>query len=331
MRINIFTEIELTSIRTTGIVTSYKGLKKGLIQEGVEVVVNAKNDYDILHVHSFGPLSLGKILREKKPVVITTHTVPDEISLLYRGGFMVESLFEKYLAFFYNQADLLICPSEFAKNRIKRMDVSSRIVVESNGIDVNKFFRSEEKRQRFRKLYNIKESEVVIGSVGIPSKRKGLDVVVKMAEQFADVKFFWIGENVYGRLLKDYTYLKQLYSQHPKNLVITGYVKDIQAAYSGMDIFLFPTMIETEGLVILEATCSELPIIASTVEGLSWIEDKKQCLKAKSIEEYIKAISTIIQHPQKGKELVKSAKELTVEKDMNTIIKKMINHYENIL
>lgn len=331
MKINIFTEIELTNIKTTGIVTGYKGLIEGLEKEGVEVVVNAKKDYDILHIHSFGPLSLVKAIREKKPVIFTTHTVPDEVSLLYRGGTYIQGLFEKYLTFVYNQADLLICPSEFAKNRVKKMGVKSKIVVESNGIHTYKFSRSQKKREIFRRDHNIKDKETVIGCVGIPSKRKGLDVVVDLAEQLPYVKFIWIGENVYGHLLKDYKYLEKLKNNHPKNLIITGYVDDIQAAYSGMDIFLFPTMIETEGLVILEATCSDLPIITSKVEGLSWVKDEEQCIKAETTDEYIEAITTLINHPEKAKKLVESAKRLTVEKNISVVIKRIIKLYESLL
>jgi len=331
MKINIFTEIELTKIKTTGIVTGYKGLMDGLKNEGVEVVVNAKDDYDILHVHSFGPLSLFKAIREKKPVVITTHTVPDEMSLLYRGGRYIQGLFEKYLTIVYNQADLLISPSEFARKRIEKMGVTSTIVVESNGIHTKRFSRSQKKRQSFRKKYNIDDNEPVIGCVGLPSKRKGLDVFVDLAHRLSDVKFLWIGENVYGRLMKDYRYLEQLKMNHPKNLIVTGFVDDIQAAYSGMDIFVFPTMIETEGLVILEATCSDLPLITSTVEGLNWVEDKTQCLKATTTEEYAKAISTLINHPEKAEKLVKSAKRLTVEKDITVVIKRIIKLYESLL
>ena len=331
MKINIFTEIELTNIKTTGIVTGYKGLIEGLEKEGVEVVLNAKKDYDILHIHSFGPLSLIKAIREKKPVVFTTHTVPDEMSLLYRGGTYIQGLFEKYLTFVYNQADLLICPSEFAKNRVKKMGVKSKSVVESNGIHTYKFNRSQKKRKIFRRDNNIKDNETVVGCVGIPSKRKGLDVVVDLAEQMPEVKFIWIGENVYGHLLKDYKYLEKLKMNHPKNLFITGYVDDIQAAYSGMDIFLFPTMIETEGLVILEATCSDLPIITSKVAGLNWVKDEEQCIKAETTNEYIEAITTLINHPEKAKKLVESAKNLTVEKNISVVIKRIIKLYESLL
>jgi len=331
MKINIFTELELTNIKSTGIVTSYKGLKEGLESENIKVTINEKDGYDILHIHSFGPLSLIKAIREKKPVVITTHTVPDEIPLLYRGGKYFEGLFEKYLTFMYNQADLLISPSEFTKSRVKNIGVKSKIVAESNGINVNKFHKSEEKREQFRKKYGIKKNETLIGCVGLPSKRKGLDIVEKVAKKLPDVKFIWIGENVYGRLLKDYKYLEKLKMKHPENLIIAGYVDDIQAAYSGMDIFIFPTMIETEGLVILEAVCSDLPLITSKIDGLYWVKDKDQCLKADSIEEYVNAINMLINNPKKVKDLVTSSKKLIDEKNMSVVIKRIIKLYETLL
>jgi 1,2-diacylglycerol-3-alpha-glucose alpha-1,2-glucosyltransferase len=268
---------------------------------------------------------------DKKPVVITTHTVPDEMSLLYRGGKYIQGLFEKYLTFMYNQADLLISPSEFAKKRIQKMGVISTIVVESNGILTSRFGRSEKKRDLFRKNFKIHEKETVVGCVGLPSKRKGLDVFVDLAYQLPDVKFLWIGENVYGRIMKDYRYLDNLKINHPKNLFITGFVDDIQAAYSGMDIFVFPTMIETEGLVILEATCSDIPLIISNVEGLNWVKDKTQCLKATTTEDYAQAIRSLIEHPEKAEQLVKSAKRLLVEKDITVVIKRIIRLYESLL
>jgi len=331
MKVNIFTELELTNIKSTGIVTSYKGLKEGLESENIKVTINEKDGYDILHIHSFGPLSLIKAIREKKPVVITTHTVPDEIPLLYRGGKYFEGLFEKYLTFMYNQADLLISPSEFTKSRVKNIGVKSKIVAESNGINVNKFHKSEEKREQFRKKYGIKKDETLVGCVGLPSKRKGLDIVEKVAKKLPDVKFIWIGENVYGRLLKDYKYLEGLKKKHPENLIIAGYVDDIQAAYSGMDIFIFPTMIETEGLVVLEAVCSDLPLITSKIDGLYWVKDKDQCLKADSIEEYVNAINMLINNPKKVKDLVTSSKKLIDEKNMSVVIKRIIKLYETLL
>ncbi|MEF8879269.1 MAG: glycosyltransferase family 4 protein [Candidatus Thermoplasmatota archaeon] len=330
MKVNIFTEAELAKIKTTGIVTSYRSLKEGLEKNGVEVSINKKSGYDILHVHSFGPLSMLKAMREKKPVVMTTHTVPDEISLLYRGGKYIQNIFEKYLRSVYNQADVLISPSVFAKNRLKESGVKTKIIVESNGIKKEKYTRSNKKRKKFREKYRIKEDETVIGCVGLPSKRKGLDVFKRVAEKHADKKFIWIGENIYNKFLKDYKYLKKIKENPPRNLILTGFVDDIQAAYSAMDIFMLPTMIETEGLVVLEAISSDLPVITSQVEGLNWIKEKKQCLKASTVEEYTEAIDEILENPSETKRMIDDSKKLLSQKDIEKVIPRIIDIYENL-
>ncbi|HEC81014.1 MAG TPA: glycosyltransferase [Thermoplasmatales archaeon] len=331
MKVNIFTEAEMLRLRTTGIVTSYRGLKKALEDEGVEVTVNKRKGYDVLHVHSFGPVSLFKVLREEKPVVITTHTVPDEMSLLYRGGVYVQGLFEKYLGFLYNKGDLLISPSVFAKNRVRRMGVKSRIVVESNGIHTEKFSRSLEKRKQLRNFLGFSDDDFVVGCVGLPSKRKGLDVFVEVTKRLPELKFMWVGENIYGRLLRDYGYLEWLKKNHPENLVLTGYVDDIQAAYSSMDLFMFPTMIETEGLVVLEAACCDLPIVTSRVEGLSWLEEGKHCLKAEDVDEYVEAVGWLMENPGETKRLMVNVKKLARERDIKQVVKKIIGLYEELL
>lgn len=331
MKVNIFSEAELAEIKTTGIVTSYKSLKEGLEKQGINVSINKKNGYDILHIHSFGPISLFKALREKKPVVMTTHTVPEEISLLYRGGHYIQKPFEKYLINVYNQADLLLSPSKFAKKRLKQLGVKTRIKVESNGIKKEKFTKSSEKRKKFRKKYDIKENEKVIGSVGLPSKRKGLDIFQKVSKKHPDKKFIWIGENIYNKFLKDYKYLKKLKEKSQENLILTGFVEDIQAAYSAMDIFMLPTMIETEGLVVLEAISSDLPVITSQVGGLNWIEEKKQCLKASTIDEYSEAIKNILKNPEETEEMIENSKQLLEKKDIDKVINRIIETYRELL
>ncbi|MDG6217895.1 MAG: glycosyltransferase family 4 protein [Candidatus Thermoplasmatota archaeon] len=331
MKINIFTEAELAGIKTTGIVTSYKTLKEGLEKQKIEVSVNKKNGYDLLHVHSFGPLSLLKAMREKKPVVMTTHTVPEEISILYWGGRYIQKIFDKYLIYVYNQSDMLISPSNFAKTRLQELGVKSKIVVESNGIKKGNFSKSKEKRKIFREKFDIGEDEVVIGCVGLPSKRKGLDVFHEVSKKHPDKKFIWIGENIYNKLLKDYKYLKILEENSNDNFILTGFVDDIQAAYSAMDIFMLPTMIETEGLVVLEAISSDLPVITSKVQGLDWIKEKNHCLKASNIQEYTEAINDLLENPEKTKKMIEKSKDLLSKKDINQVIPRIIELYKTLI
>ncbi|MDY6778220.1 MAG: glycosyltransferase family 4 protein [Candidatus Nanohaloarchaea archaeon] len=295
MKVNFFTEAAMVGIKTTGLVTAYKNLIDPLESRGVDVEVNAIDDYDVLHIHSFGPVSILKAAREDRPVVISTHTVPEEFRYLYRGGRLTVPLVERYLASVYSRADLLLSPSKFARDRVREMGVDTPVRVQSNGIDPDKYQYSEEKRERFRERHGIGSDETVIGSVGLLSKRKGLDTFVRMAEQFPDITFVWAGTNVYGSLLRDHSYVERLKRDHPDNLILPGYVDDIEEAYSAMDLFLFPTRIETEGLVALEAASVGIPVIASRVEGLDWMEEGTHCLKAGSEDEFVEEIERVVE------------------------------------
>lgn len=331
MKINFYTETELINMDSTGLVTAYKELREALEKRGIDTVVNAKNDYDLIHIHSFGFLSLYRVLKDEKPVAITTHTVPDEMSLLYRGGWIIESLVKRYLRFFYNQADLLISPSEFARERVKEIGVEKDPVVISNGIDPEKYSYSQEKEEKFREKHGYSEDETIIGCVGLTSKRKGLEKFAETAEKLPGKKFVWVGKNEYGRLLKDYRYLKKLERDRPENMEMTGFVEDIQAAYSAFDIFLFPTKIETEGLVVLEAASADLPVITSNIEGLNWLEDGENCLKGSDPEEYAEKINELEGEPELREKMIEGGKKVLERKKFSNVAEKITGKYREVI
>ena len=48
-----------------------------------------------------------------------------------------------------------------------------------------------------------------------------------------------------------------------RNIVFCGIQRDMQACYSGFDLFLFPSLFEGISIALLEAQANGLPIIAS--------------------------------------------------------------------
>lgn len=53
--------------------------------------------------------------------------------------------------------------------------------------------------------------------------------------------------------------------QKPKNVLFTGFVRDIAEAYCAADVFFMPTFAETFGLAVLEAQSCGLPVIARNI------------------------------------------------------------------
>lgn len=330
MRVNILTETELVGLETTGIVTAYRQLIEPLREQGVDVVVNAE-EYDILHVHSFGPLALYRAMREDCPVVITAHSVPEEFRYLYHGGRILSWFARPYLRTVYRQADRLLAPSPFAKQRLRQIGVETPCVVQSNGVDPADYVPAPAKGRSFRDSYGIGQEETVVGCVGLLSKRKGLDRFIQVAEAMPDHTFVWVGENVYGRLLKDHRYVKRLQRDTPENVVLTGYVEDIRAAYSSMDAFLFPTRIETEGMVALEATCAGLPLVVSDIPGLSWLDDGMHCLKADSIEQFQQHITSVVSGGEHREQMVENAQNLVADRTIDRVAAQLAEHYRDLL
>ncbi len=331
MKVNIVTEAPYAGLSTTGIVTAYRELRDALEERGVDTVVNGTGDYDVMHVHSFGPLARYRMWRTDRPVVVTSHTVPEEFRHLYRGGRFAVPLVSRWLARVYGAADLVLSPSRFAKRRVRELGVDGPVRVQSNGIDPSGFAHDSGKAAAFRETHDIDPDATVVGSVGLLSARKGLDTFVDVARAMPDTTFVWAGTNVYGHLLKDYRAVQHLKRDAPDNVHLPGYVDDIQAAYSAMDIFLFPTVIETEGLVALEATAADIPLVTSTVSGLDWLEDGTHCRKADTVPGYVEAVRAIRDGDVDGDELVANASELVAERDLDHVADQVIQHYEDVI
>jgi 1,2-diacylglycerol-3-alpha-glucose alpha-1,2-glucosyltransferase len=89
------------------------------------------------------------------------------------------------------------------------------------------------------------------------------------------------------------------------NLIMPGYVKDIIAAYSGGDIFCFPSYYEGEGIAILEAMSCGLPIILRDLPSYEGrLINGENCLKARDNNEFIEKIYYLIITLRKVKELL---------------------------
>ena len=106
--VNFITETVLVGMNTTGIVEAWKNLKESLEKERVNVDINGNGRYDLIHIHSYGPYAYLKMKNFRGPKVITSHMLPSEMKMLFKGASIFNSFFEKYMKTFYNSADFMI-------------------------------------------------------------------------------------------------------------------------------------------------------------------------------------------------------------------------------
>ena len=169
------------------------------------------------------------------------------------------------------------------------------MVALSNGIDLAAYQRSEEGAKRFRDAYCLASSRKVVLGVGHYIERKGILDFVEMAKRYPQYDFIWFGST--PSALIPAKIRKAVRTQLP-NLQFPGFVgkEELMDAYSGSDLFFFPTLEETEGIVMLEAMAMETPVLTRDIpvyEG--WLEHGRTVYKGRGQEDFARLLPDILE------------------------------------
>ena len=162
----------------------------------------------------------------------------------------------------------------------------------NNAIDLDKFKYDEKLRKEKRKELNIKEDTLVIGHVGRFVEQKNhrflIDIFNEVHKQNKNSILLLIGQ---GPLMEEM-------KEKVDSLGISDSVKflsqreDVSELYNAMDLFLFPSLYEGLGMVLIEAQANGLPCVASTeVPAIAKVTEKLTFMNLESgVEIWIKAI-----------------------------------------
>lgn len=312
----------------TGLLSSYKNQKVMLERMGIEFVEKWEDDCDILQINTPWLKSLFMMKKAKrmgKPVVVWAHVTAEDIRGVFRFSSVFSPIMKWYLKYAYNQADLIFCPSEYTRKLIIAYGISGdKVVAQSNGVDLKKFYKSDEKREAGRKEYKL--SKIVVGTVALVIPRKGTHTFLALAKKLQDIDFIWVGKIYSGALVE------ALPKEIPSNVQFTGYAQDILAAFNSFDIFIFPSYEENQGMVILEAAAIGLPILVRDIpvyEG--WLVHGENCLKAKTEEEFLKYTTELRDNKELREKLGKNALKLAEENSIETLSTKLQSTYNKLL
>lgn len=167
--------------------------------------------------------------------------------------------------------DRIIVPSlSLRKWLIEDVKVAAeRIVYIPNGCDTAVFCPG--RMPQIRKGFGIKDSDIVLGTVGSLKKLKGQDVLL---EAFSGIKETGLKLMIVG----DGPDKERLASMAEKmglsgKILLTGSVIKPADIYKSIDIFVLPSLSENSPNCLLEAMATGLPIVATDVGDVSCILD----------------------------------------------------------
>ncbi len=331
MIVNLFSETEY-GFKIGGVNSAYKNIKEMLNgRKEIKLLINDfKNKEDLVHFQTIGPVSLMK-MKTKAPKVISSYITSND----FNNETILGNKFVKFMNWYtkklYNKADLIISMTEFNRKDLIKDGIKKPIIKINIPINTEKFQFNLKKREIFRKRFNIKNDELVIFGVGRFDLDKDVITFIETAKKFKNYKFVWVGENRSFLGTKKLAFLsKKIDVKIPDNMIKTGYIEDVTEAFSGGDIFFFPSLFENQGLVVGEAQAAGRPVIVRDLPAYEWVNED-ECFKAKRNEDFFDAIKKLAEsetlRKDYGRRSLRSVKRLA----MDYLYKDYLNAYIGVV
>lgn len=288
-----------------------------------------KGEYHIIHGHIGSTAAIYLQIAKKNGLFTIAHSHNTKSvfsigSLLYR----MMSFPTRYIAdYFFG------CSDEAGIDRFgKRVVNSNRYKTFHNAIDTKLFKFDYLVRNQVRDELGIMPDEVVIGHIGRFEKQKNHDFLIDIfgccKERNPNCKLLLVGDG----LLREYCERKIKRLHLDQSVIFTGVRSDVYRLVQAMDVFVFPSLFEGLGIVLIESQASGLLCVISDKVAKESILNKQLvsvCNLSDSPDVWAKRIFQTINTDrygcwrlvaEKGYDVFKTANEL--EKFYYEIVKK---------
>ncbi|RRV08426.1 glycosyltransferase family 1 protein [Pseudomonas sp. v388] len=215
---------------------------------------------DVLYIATEGPLGLSALRAAKRlgiAVVSGFHTNFPQYTQQYGMGFITR-LVTHYLRWFHNRSRVTLVPSVSQKMELERRGFE-RIELLSRGVD-SQLFHPAKRSQSLRESWGLQADDIAVLHVGrlAPEKNLGL-----LQTAFEALQTGYPQRNLQLVIVGDGPQRAAMEQQMPEAVFCgTRRGEDLAMHYASGDMFLFPSLTETFGNVVLEALASGLGVVA---------------------------------------------------------------------
>lgn len=269
MKVNVISESAFT-VQGHGVHSAFTDTIDALRQyTDCDVLANTGRAADIVHIHTVGPYSLAKLLLGSGAKIVSAHVMPDSFVGSLLGAWYWYGVAAAYLRRFYNRSDAVLAVSCEVVEQLAAMKVRKPVYLVPNTIKTQQFANTGELRIAARKKFDIPADMFVVVGSGQVQPRKRIDSFVNAALKLPEARFIWVGGMPFKKLAADYSAMDKIMQNHPRNVAFTGQVSRAEVIdyFRAADLFFFPSVQETFGIVIVEAAAAGLPILLRDLEG----------------------------------------------------------------
>ncbi len=292
---------------------------------------------EIIHVHS--PFLLGRLgayaaRQYGLPLVFTFHTLYEQyVHYMPLAGGRTKYFVQSIGRDFCNRCNLVIAPSRLVEQYLRDIGVNVQIAVIPTGVDLEEFKNTDSRRLQTN--YGLSEEEKILLFVGRLGKEKNISFLLesfyRLQQEIAGLRLVIVGG---GPQEED---LRRLCARLGiKGRVIFAGVlprAEIVHYYASADLFVFPSVTETQGLVIAEAKAAGLPAVAIRAFGASEMvrHGEDGLLTEHSLDSFNRSIVRLLQDRNLCAKMRQRALLNAAELSCSLSAERMLGHYEQLL
>jgi len=219
------------------------------------------SDFDIIHTNGIRPDLFAFLYRKKIRYHISTiHNFVFE-DLFYTYNSLVSWFFGNIWLILWKRADKLVCVSKEMKFYYSKWIPEAKMEVIYNGIEEIGSSLSPDNDVSISVENFHSNGLIVLGSVGILTKRKGIDQVLYLIAAEKKLALVIIGE---GKELDNLMYLSEKLKISDR-CRFCGFRSNALVYLKHFDFFIMPSRSEGFGLVLIEAIQQRIPVICSDI------------------------------------------------------------------
>lgn len=278
-------------------------------------------DLDLIHTHTEFTMGIfGKYMAKSLdiPIIHTYHTMYEDYThyVAKVGKRYVKKIIQSSSKHFVKKYDGIIAPTDKTRNALQSYGVKNDIFVVPTGIDLRQFNLHEKSHpsvQAIMDKYDITDDDKIILSLGRVSQEKSIDKTIEampaLIDTYDNIKLIIVGDGPYRNKLEKLVCSLGL----DKYVIFTGQVpfEDVSYYYSLANVFISASKTETQGLTIMEAMATGIPVVVYdddnvkgvVMEGISgrlFITD----------DQLVHQISSVFDKAPKTNEMTNTAKNI---------------------
>lgn len=224
----------------------------------------------------------------------------------------------------YNQSDHVIAVSKKVSRMLSENGVNKPMSIIPTG--VNRLPVKEEAVQSLRIRHGLEDARVIL-SVGRLSREKNLELLIEMMEYLlmAEPKavLLMVGDFDHRPFLEAFAQTKT----YSKNIIFAGKQKheELGNYYALADVFVFPSVTDTQGLVVHEAAAAGLPVVMIDKEVTEVVrEGENGYFASNDPRDFADKVLAILKQPevahQFGEQSLQIAKNFTEQQQTQALI-----------